>query len=376
LQPFGFPRENARRLVTRSTLKKSSFRWRSLDGAFLLLLVLVPAALASAFLHAGAVTFFLAAVAIVPLAHWMGAATASLAQRLGAGVGGFLNATFGNAAELIIALVALRAGQTAVVKASITGSVICNLLLVLGGAVFAGGLTRQRQTFNATAVLSGVALMYLAVTGLIIPNLFHLALGAAAAPRMWPLSVAVAVVLLLLYALSLLFSLGTHSQLFEGEGGEPTRSWSLRQAVLLLAGTTAGTVGVAEVLVHALEPGIAALGLTPTFVGVVVIAIVANAAEHSSAILMALHNQVDVSFSICLESSKQIALLIAPLLVLLSGPLGHPLTLEFSHLEVLALGISVGATTIIALDGETNWLEGAMLLGVYALLAIVFFYIP
>jgi Ca2+:H+ antiporter len=360
--------------VTRSAPK--SFRWRSVDGVFLLSLGLVPVALASGLLQAGAATFFLAALAIVPLAHWMGAATEALAQKLGAGVGGFLNATFGNAAELIISLVALRAGQTAVVKASITGSVICNLLLVLGGAVFAGGLSRQRQVFNATAVLSGVALMYLAVTGLIIPNLFHLALGAPAAPLMRPLSVAVAVVLLVLYVLSLLFSLGTHSRLFEGEGGESARAWSLRQSVLVLAATTAATVGVAEVLVHALEPGIAALGLTPTFVGVVVIAVVANAAEHSSAILMALRDQLDVSFSICLESSKQIALLIAPLLVLVSGPLGHPLTLEFSALEVLALGISVGATTIITLDGESNWLEGAMLLGVYALLGIVFFFVP
>jgi Ca2+:H+ antiporter len=362
--------------VATSTSKASPFRWRSVDGAFLILLVLVPAAVASAWLQAGALTFFVAALAIVPLAHWMGAATESLAHRLGAGIGGFLNATFGNAAEFIIALVALRAGQTAVVKASLTGSVICNLLLVLGGAVFVGGVRRQRQVFNATAVLSGVALMYLAVTGLIIPNLFHLALGAAAAPRMRALSVAVAVVLLILYALSLLFSLGTHARLFEGEGGEASRTWSVRRSVIFLGLTTVATVGVAELLVHALEPGIAALGLTPTFVGVVVIAVVANAAEHSSAILMAVRNQVDVAFSICLESSKQIALLIAPVLVLLSGFIGYPLTLEFSHLEVLALGISIGATTIIALDGETNWLEGAMLIGVYALLAIVFFYVP
>lgn len=362
--------------MARSTPRTASFRWRSIDGAFLVLLVLVPAAVAAALLKTGAATFFLAALAIVPLAHWMGAATESLAHRLGAGVGGFLNASFGNAAELIIALVALRAGQTAVVKASLTGSVICNLLLVLGGAIFAGGIRRERQVFNATAVLSGVALMYLAVTGLIIPNLFHLALGAAAAPRMRELSVAVAVVLLLLYGLSLLFSLGTHARLFEGEGGEASRTWSIGKSVLLLGATTVATVGVAELLVHALEPGIAALGLTPTFVGVVVIAVVANAAEHSSAILMAVRNQLDVSFSICLESSKQIALLIAPFLVLVSGFLGHPLTLEFSHLEVLALGISVGATTIITLDGESNWLEGAMLLGVYALLAIVFFYVP
>ena len=362
--------------MTPSTLKPPAFRWRTVDGAFLALLVLVPAAFFSAWLHAGASTFFLAALAIVPLAHWMGGATESLAHRLGAGLGGLMNATFGNAAELIIALVALRAGQTAVVKASITGSVICNLLLVLGGAIFAGGLGRQRQVFNTTAVLAGVALMYLAVTGLIIPNLFHLALGAAAAPLMRPLSLAVSVVLLLLYGLSLLFSLGTHSRLFEGEASDQTRGWSLRQAVLVLGLSTAGTVLVAEVLVHALEPGIAALGLTPTFVGVVVIAVVANAAEHSSAVLMALRQQLDVAFSICLESSKQIALLIAPVLVLVSGFFGHPLTLEFSQLEVLALGVSVGATTIIALDGESNWLEGAMLLGVYALLAIVFFYVP
>jgi Ca2+:H+ antiporter len=353
------------------------FNWCSLDGAFIALLLLVPAAFLSALLDAGATTFFLAALAIVPLAHWMGAATESLAQRLGAGVGGLMNATFGNAAELIISLVALRAGQTAVVKASITGSVICNLLLVLGGAVFAGGLRRQRQTFNATVVLSGVALMYLAVTGLVIPNLFHLALGAPAAHLMRPLSIAVSVVLLLLYALSLLFSLGTHSALFEGEEGAGQKErWSVRRALLVLGGATVATVVVAEVLVHALQPGIDALGLTPTFVGVVVIAVVANAAEHSTAIMMAVRDKVEVAFSICLESSKQIALLVAPLLVLVSGFLGHPLTLEFSHLEVLALAISVGATTIICLDGESNWLEGAMLLGVYALLAIVFFFVP
>jgi Ca2+:H+ antiporter len=350
--------------VTRAAASIPRFRWRSLEGAFLLLLLLVPAALLSAWLGGGATTFFLAALAIVPLAHFMGSATESLAARLGAGVGGLMNATFGNAAELIIALVAIRAGQTAIVKASLTGSVICNLLLVLGGAVFAGGLRRQRQVFNATVVL-------------VIPNLFHLAIGHAAAPLMRPLSIAVSVVLLLLYGLSLLFSLGTHSRLFEGEdgGGGETR-WRPGQALVILGGATLATVVVAEVLVHALEPGISALGLTPTFVGVIVIAVVANAAEHSTAMLMAVRDKVEVAFSICFESSKQIALLVAPLLVLVSGFLGHPLTLEFSHLEVLALAISVGATTIIALDGESNWLEGAMLLGVYALLAIVFFFVP
>ena len=349
--------------------------FRSPDGVFLLLLVLVPAALVSAAGGAGTATFILAALAIVPLAHWMGLATESLAHRLGAGLGGLMNATFGNAAELIIALVALRAGQTAVVKASITGSVLGNLLLVLGAAVLAGGLRRERQVFNATVALSGVALMYLAVTGLIIPDLFHLALGRAAEAVMRPLSLAVSVVLLVLYGLSLLFSLGTHAQLFEGEA-EGVPRWSLRKGVAVLLAATLATVVVAEVLVHALEPAIASLGLTPTFVGVVVIAVVGNAAEHSTAVLMAVRDRVEVAFSICFESSKQIALLVAPVLVLVSGLLGHPLTLEFSHLEVLALGIATGATTIIALDGESNWLEGAMLLGVYALLAIVFFFVP
>jgi len=363
--------------MTSAPSAPARFRWRSLDGAFALLLLLVPAALLAGHFHGGVATFFLAALAIVPLAHWMGASTAAIADRVGAGLGGLLNATFGNAAELIIALVALRAGQTAVVKASITGSVICNLLLVLGAAVLAGGLRRERQVFNATAVLSGVALMYLAVTGLVIPNLFHLALGEAAAPLMWRLSLAVSVVLLILYALSLLFSLKTHARLFQGEDmGDEEPRWSVRWALTLLGASTLGTVAVAEVLVRALEPATVAWGLTPTFVGVVVIAVVANAAEHSTAVLMAVRDRVEVAFSICLESSKQIALLVAPLLVLVSGPLGHPLTLEFSKVEVLALAISIGATTIIALDGESNWLEGAMLLGVYALLAIVFFFVP
>ena len=379
MQALLFPGEKRAPPVTPVLTATSRFRWRSVSGAFVVLLALVPAALVSGWYQGGAATFVLAALAIVPLAHWMGVSTEAIAQRAGAGLGGLLNATFGNAAELIIALLALKAGETAVVKASITGSVICNLLLVLGMAVFAGGLRRERQVFNATAVLSGVALMYLAATGLVIPNLFHLALGPAAEPLMRRLSLAVSVVLLLLYGLSLLFSLKTHARLFEGEDdgdGDVEPHWSTAQAVGVLAAATLGTVAVAEVLVRALEPATHAWGLTPTFVGVVVIAVVANAAEHSSAVLMAIRDRAEVAFSICLESSKQIALLIAPVLVLVSGPLGHPLTLEFSQLEVLAMGISVGATTIIALDGESNWLEGAMLLGVYALLAIVFFFVP
>jgi Ca2+:H+ antiporter len=360
------------------------------DVAFLVLLLFVPATLVAAWLKAGIVTFVLAALALVPLARWIGTATEMLARRLGPGLGGLLNATFGNAAELIVAIAALRAGETAVVKASITGSILGNLLLVLGGTALAAGLKEVRPRFNATAALSSAALMYLAVVGLVVPDLFHAVLGPRVDPLMRPISMGVSLILIVLYALSLLFSLRTHAELFSGsdaldaeleseilaedEAPEalPSVGWGL--AILLAA--TGVTVVVSEVLVGQLETAIRVWHLTPTFVGVVIIAIVGNAAEHSTAVLMALEGKIEVGIGICFESSKQIALFVAPVLVFLSGPLGHPLTLEFGHLEVLALALAVGATTLVTLDGETNWLEGAMLLGVYAVLGVTFFFVP
>jgi Ca2+:H+ antiporter len=365
-------------------------RLSHVDVAFLVLLLFVPATLVAAWQRAGLATFVLAALALVPLARWIGTATALLAQRLGPGLGGLLNATFGNAAELIVAIAALRAGETAVVKASLTGSILGNLLLVLGGTLLTAGLREVRPRFNATAALSSAALMYLAMVGLVVPDLFHAVLGPRVDPLMRPMSLGVSFILIVLYALSLLFSLRTHAELFAGtealdaeleseilaEDEAPEALPSVGWGLGILLAATGLTVVVSEVLVGSLETAIHGWGLTPTFVGVVIIATVGNAAEHSTAILMAREGKLEVGIGICFESSKQIALFVAPVLVFLSGPLGHPLTLEFNHLEVLALALAVGATTLVTLDGETNWLEGAMLLGVYAVLAITFFFVP
>jgi Ca2+:H+ antiporter len=369
------------------TAPTQSLRLGGADIVFLALLgVFVPATIVAAWLHAGTWVFVLAALALIPLARWIGTSTEAVASHLGPGLGGLLNATFGNAAELIIGIAALRAGQTAVVKASITGSILGNLLFVFGAAALAAGLKEARPRFNATAALSSSALMYLAVVALIMPDLFHASLGASVTHLMRPLSLWVSGILVVLYALSLLFSVRTHAQLFEGadaleaefeaEGPGDTGRWSLGLGIAVLLVSTAVTVVVSELLVGSLETVMEHWSLTPTFVGVIVIAIVGNAAEHSTAVLMALDRKLEVGVSICFESSKQIALLVAPLLVFLSGPLGHPITLEFSHLEVMSLALAVGATTLVALDGETHWLEGAMLMGVYAILALVFFFVP
>jgi Ca2+:H+ antiporter len=290
-----------------------------------------------------------------------------------------MNASFGNAAELIIALAALRSGQVEVVKASVTGAILGNLLLVLGASILTGGLKFERQKFNTTAALSGAAMMFLALTAMTIPDLFHAFRGQPADAVIFPMSVAISVILLIVYALSLLFALKTHAHLYAGEDQgteEELPPWSTKKATALLLGSTLGVVIVAEFLVHAIEAAIATFGFTHTFVGVIIIAIVGNAAEHSTAIIMSLKNKMDLAFNIAFESSKQIALFVAPVLVLVSIPMQQHMTLEFSHMEVLGIAIGVGGATLIGLDGESNWLEGAMLMAVYALLGVTFFFIP
>ncbi len=366
--------------VSDAPAAKKDDTWLSGDRVFFVLLVVTfPAAVASHFLFPGTNTFILSCLALLPLARLMGEATEVLAHKLGSGLGGFLNASFGNAAELIIAIAALREGQLEVVKASITGSILGNILLVLGMAIVAGGIKREKQTFNATAALSGSAMMFLALVAMTVPDLFHVSRGDEALPVLQKMSTGISVVLLVIYALSLLFALRTHKHIYaaEDEGTEEELpDWSTRKATGILVAATVGVVFMAEFLVKALEPAIQSFGFTHTFVGVVVIAIVGNAAEHSTAIIMAMKNKMDLAFNIAFESSKQIALFVAPVLVLLSVPLGHPLSLEFSHMEVAGMGVGVGAATLIGLDGESNWLEGVMLLGVYAILAVAFFFIP
>ncbi len=350
------------------------------DGVFLgLLLVSFPLAVVSHFLFSGTVTFLVCCIALIPLARTMGEATEVIAHKLGSGLGGLMNASFGNAAELIVAFAALRAGQVDIVKASLTGAVLGNLLLVLGGAIVVGGLGRKHQTFNATAVLSGSSMMFLSLVALGIPDLFHIARGQAALPVLLPMSIGISMVLLTLYALSLYFQLKTHAHIYASEQElelDSLPAWTLRRALIVLLGATVGVVIVAEFLVEAIEPAIEAFGFTHTFIGVIVVATVGNAAEHSTAIIVAAKDKMDLAFNIAFESSKQIAMFVAPVLVLLSVALGHPLTLEFTHMEVVAMGVSVFGATLIALDGESNWLEGAMLLGVYAILAVAFFFVP
>jgi Ca2+:H+ antiporter len=332
--------------------------------------------------HAPAVwTFGASAVAIVPLAAVMGRATEHLAARMGSGIGGLLNATFGNAAELIIALAALRAGLTGVVKASITGSIIGNILLVLGLAVLSGGLKYERQTFNRTSAGIGATLLALSAIGLVVPAIFHMLSRGIATGREQRMSLDIAIVLFVIYILSLVFSLKTHRHLYTGvphaaaEAGHDA-PWTIRKSVGFLAVATIGVALMSEALVGAVEPTAQRLGFTEVFVGVILVAIIGNAAEHSTAVMMALRNQMDLSVGIAIGSSTQVALFVAPVLVFASYAMGRPMDLVFSTFEVLAVTIAAAVATLVAMDGESNWMEGAQLLSVYVILGIAFYFLP
>jgi Ca2+:H+ antiporter len=294
-----------------------------------------------------------------------------------------LNATFGNAAELIIAGIALSKGLTNVVKASITGSIIGNVLLVLGLSILFGGTKYKEQRFTGTAARTSVVSLSLAAIGLIIPTVFHLA--ADRSPGGWSplveqkLSLAIAVVLFLTYFCVLGFSLRTHRHLFgssEEHIEEEGSQWSRGKAVTILLVATVLVALLSEFLVGTIENVRDSVGLTELFVGVIVVAIVGNAAEHSSAILMAMKNKMDLTVGIAIGSSLQIALFVAPVLIFLSYLFGRPMDLEFSVPEVLAVVASVYILFQICEDGETNWIEGVQLLSVYVILGILFFYLP
>jgi Ca2+:H+ antiporter len=344
--------------------------------------------------HASPVTIFItSALAIIPLAGLMGRATEQLAERLGEGVGGLLNATFGNAAELIIAGIALNAGLYDLVKASITGSIIGNVLLVYGLSALVGGVRFESQSFNRTAASLGGTLLVLSAIGLVVPAIFHLAaagpapgLGAGAVaggvPHEQELSLEIAVVLMATYVLSLFFTLRTHRHLYAGDAGahameEAGVGASTGRAIGLLLVATAGVALMAELLVAAAEVTAEALGWSEIFVGVILVAIIGNAAEHSTAILMAAKNKMDAAVNIAVGSSIQIALFVAPLLVFLSYFVGpRPMDLLFTPFEVLAVVLSAGIMALITHDGESHWMEGVQLLAVYIILGIAFFFLP
>jgi len=350
-----------------------------------LLLAAVPVAVVLRLAHAPAAWQFLAsAVAIVPLAGMMGEATEQLAHKLGPGIGGLLNATFGNAAELIIALFALFRGLDDVVKASLTGSVIGNLLLVLGASLLAGGIKHRVQRFNKTAAGVGGTMLVLAAVGMLVPAIFNRLVGAEGAGLQHKLSAWVSVLLIAAYALNLLFSLRTHKDLYN-PGTEAAASaahaegtWGVRRSAIVLLTATAFVAGMSEILVGAVEETSRAWGLTEVFVGVIVVAIIGNAAEHSTAILMALKDKMDLAVGIAMGSALQIAMFVAPVLVLASHlrAAAGPMDLVFTTLEVVAVILAVLIARMVAEDGESNWLEGAMLLMMYAILAVAFFFLP
>ena len=355
------------------------------------LLAFVPVAFLLAYwpgLHNDTALFICAGLAIIPLAGIMGRATEHLAEHLGQGVGGLLNATFGNAAELIIALMALHKGLVGVVKASITGSIIGNILLVLGAALAAGGFKYPEQRFNRTAMQTSTASLVLAAIGLLVPTIFHYSAGGAAAWRpaiAQKLSLGIAAVLFFTYLCTLAFSLITHKEILSGKPEAPAApahspsnepAWSKGKAILVLLVATIFVAWLSEFLVTTIDSARTQLGVTELFIGVIVVATVGNAAEHSTAVWMAMKDKMDLSMGIAIGSSLQIALFVAPILVFTSWFMGKPMDLEFTIPELAAVISAVLIVAEISRDGRTNWLEGVQLLSVYLILAILFYFLP
>jgi len=368
--------------------------------------VAIPLAFVSHYLLAGdgpaafrrwepLITFLLSGVAVIPLAQLMGEATGQLAVRTGPTLGGLLNATFGNAAELIIAIIALTKGLNEVVKSSLTGSILGNLLLVSGGAMVVGGWRRERQTFSRASAQTSSGLLAVAVVGMFFPAIFHFSFrlsDSQLAEHEARVSIGTAIVLLVVYGLGLLFTLRTHRHIYSptppqsdedprGLGAEG--GWSVRRGVLALLLASVLIAAVAELLVGSVEAVASSMRWNRIFVGVVLLAIFGNAAEQSTALLLARRNDMDTAMAITYQSSLQIALFTTPFLVLLSGILvaarvhgTRRLDLIFSPMEVAAVLLSVGVVIVIGANGETNWFEGVLLLAVYAILGITFFYIP
>jgi len=323
--------------------------------------------------------FAFACLAILPLAGWLGRATEMLATRTGEGVGGLLNATFGNAAELVIALAAMRKGLYDVVKASLTGSIIGNLLLVAGLAMFCGGLRYPHQRFNMRGARAQATLLSLAAVSMLVPAGFHHLAGPAGRASERSLAMELSVVLLLLYGASLWFSLRTHRQLFSGEESEPHhgKPWSLGASLSALTVATALIAWMSEILVGSVEQAAHSLGMSSIFVGVIVVAVIGNAAEHSTAVLVALKDKMDLAMGIAIGSSIQIALFVAPVLVLTSYLVApQPMDYLFTTAEVMAVVLSILVIAQVSGDGETNWLEGLLMLGVYVILGMAFYFLP
>lgn len=338
------------------------------------LLIFIPISIIGELLHLSPTLIFIfAALAIVPLAGLMGEATEEISFYSGPKIGGFLNATFGNATELIISIFALKAGLFDVVKASIAGSVIGNILLVLGASMFMGGIHHKVQKFSRQVVEVSSSMLLFAVIGLSIPAIFtHTVNKELLTTKYEALSIAVAFVMFVIYLLSLYFSFFTHKDIYSVDHeDEGKATWSLKKAVLVLITATVIIAVESELLVGAVEPMTKSIGLSEFFVGIILIPIIGNAAEHSTAVLMALKNKMDVAVEIAIGSSLQIILFVAPVLIFLSL-LFKPMSIIFNEFELIALIVSVFIANRVANDGESNWLEGVQLLAVYIIIAVSF----
>ena len=350
-----------------------------IDRIFLCLLIFVPVTAAAHYLQfSPLLTFFVSGLSIVPLAKFIGEATDELAVHTGAGLGGILNATFGNATELIIGIFALRAGLLEVVRASITGSIIGNLLLVSGMAIFFGGLKFKKQEFNRTASMAGASTLFLSVIALIIPAIFLQTAPGIDGGVIEKLSIIVSILMMAVYLASLLFALKTHAHLYTEEVGkfEEKSKWSVRKSVFVLLLATLAVAWMSEILVGSIEPLVASFGWTQLFIGVIFIAIIGNAAEHTSAIVMALKNKMDLALQISIGSATQIAMLVMPALILISSMFKNQLNLIFNTFELVVILLSVMIINLVIADGETNWFEGLQLMIAYAIIAAAFFFHP
>lgn len=353
------------------------------DLVLLSLLVFIPISMVAQWLHLNPVLVFVAAgLAIIPLAARIADATEAIAEVIGPTLGGLLNSTFGNATELIVSIVALRAGLVEVVKASITGTIIANLLLALGLATLLGGLRYKEQSFQPTVARINASSLNLALVVLLTPAAIHLTSNGLEESTLNNFSLVLAILLLGFYGLMLWFSMKTHSHIYriaddeighiiEGRG----RSALWRKVAILLICTIA-LVFVSEILVSSLEQAISKLGFTDLFTGVILIPIFGGAVEYITAATFAMKNKMDLAVAVAMGSSLQIAMFAAPLLVLIGRFLGHPMNLEFNTFEVLAVAIAVLLTNSISSDGKSNWLEGAMLLVTYAVVGAAFYFHP
>ena len=328
-------------------------------------------------LHAGSTVLFIASgAAILGLAWVVGLSTERLGSLTGPQVGGILNATFGNIAELIIAFFALQAGLIEVVKASITGSIIGNLLLVLGASVLIGGLRHGTQKFSPQIASSNAALLVLAVIGLFVPAIFAFTVSEPTQGSITEESVLVAVALMVGYVLSLIYQFSNPTETLGGHGepaGHAGPAWSMRTAIVVLLGAAALLALLSEILVSSIEGFVDSFGLSAFFVGVVLVPTIGNLAEHLVAVQLAAKNKMEFAMAVSYGSSLQVALFVAPVLVIIGALMGQPMDLVFTPLEVAAVGAAVGISALIALDGESNWLEGGLLMLVYLILAISFF---